>query len=310
MIVVSVFGQKKTDFFVGEWKSYLSDNSTFEYLKLDKDGTGIKAIGKTINGKDTILSNHHSFLQITSWKLKKNELTLETKHELMYEPIFTYKLESKNSKSITILGDHFKLGIYPSFLNKDLFRSSVTFTNTKYIEGTYGLNTDTCLFELRIIDFKQLDSTFQIASYKGFDDLIPHLIGCTQEYKFINKYYDPPYELMLPADFNSWSFGCGDDNFYISLKNRNDSITESSIVIYYDFVDKNKNHYFSQIDNGKEIKNMVLYENKELYLFKNWQKKISGKIFYDNHMFVAFYTHDKSKEEVLKKCIASFRYKN
>lgn len=311
IVSISVFGQKNDDFYVGEWKSYLSDNSTFEYLKLSKDGTGIKAIGKTINGKDTILSDNHSYLIITNWKQKKKELTFELNHKLMYEPNCTYIIEKKNDKSITLLGDHFELGIYPSPLNKENFKRSVTFTNSKYLElENYGVKTDTCLFEMRIIDFKELDSNLQIANYRGFDDLIPHLLGCTQEYKFVSKFKDPAYEILLPADFNSWSFGYGDDDFYISFRNKNDSLTETSIVIYYDFVDKNKKYYFSQIDKGKEVENKILIEGKDLYLFENWQKKSSGKIFYDNHMYVAYYTHDKTKEEVLRKCISSFRYKN
>lgn len=311
IISISVFGQKNTDFYVGEWKSYLSDNSSFEYLKLNKDGTGIKAIGKTINGKDTILNDNHSYLEITNWKVKKKELTIELSHKLMYEPNGVYIIESKNDKSVTLLGDHFETGVYPSPLNKETFRRSVTFTNSKFIDiENYGGKTDTCLFEMQIIEFNEVDSTFQTLSYKGFDDLIPHLLGCTQEYKFVSKFNDPPYELLLPADFNSWSFGYGDDDFYISFGNENDSITETSIVIYYDFVDSNKNQYFSQIDKGKEVKNMIPFESKELYLFKNWQKKSSGKIFYDKHMYVGYYTHDKTKEDVLRKCIASFIYKN
>lgn len=308
---ISLLGQSRMDFYVGEWKSYLTDNSTFDYLKLNKDGTGIKAIGKTINGKDTILNDHHSFMQITNWKVKKKELTIELKHALMYEPNGTYFIEKTDEKTITLVGDHFELGIYPSPGNKETFNRSVTFTKSKFIDiDNYGVRTDTCLFEMKIIDFEELDSTFQTSSYRGFDDLIPHLVGCTQEFKFVSKFNDPPYELRLPSDFNSWSFGYGDDNFYISFANNNDSITETSIVIYYDFVDNNKNYYFSQIDKGKEVKNMISFEGKDLYLFKNYQKKSSGKIFFDNHMYVAYYTHDKTKEEVLRKCIASFRYIN
>lgn len=311
ILSIAVFGQSKADFYVGEWKSYQTDNSTFDYLKLNKDGTGIKAIGKTINGQDTILKDHHSFMQITKWKVKKKELTFELKHGLMYEPNGTYIIEKTNDKTLNLLGDHFELGIYPSPLNKETFRRSLTFTNSKFIDKeNYGVKTDTCLFEIQIITFEELDSTFQTAIYKGFDDLIPHLMGCTQEYKFVKNYHDPPYQINLPMDFNSWSYGYGDDNFYISLENREDSLTETSIVIYYDFTDRSKNHYFSQIESGKEEKNLISFNGKDLYLFTNWQKKYSGKIFYDNHIYIGYYTQDKSKEETLRECIASFKYKN
>lgn len=310
LVSIGVFGQSKTQL-IGEWKSYLNDNSTFDYLKLNKDGTGIKAIGKTINGQDTILSQHHSFMHITKWKVKKKELILELKHGLMYEPNGTYSVEYINGETITLLGDHFKLGIYPSHLNKDAFRRSVTFTNSKFIDlSTYGLKTDTCISEIEIIKFNSLDSMLQIAHYRGFDDLIPHILGCIQEYKLVEHYYDAPYQIKLPADFNSWTFWYGDDHFTISLKNRNDSSTKTTIEIYYDFSDKYKDHYFSQIESGKEVKNMIPYDNKELYLFTSWQKMHAGKIFYNSHIYIAYYTFDESKEEILRECIASFRYED
>lgn len=38
-VSILLIGQSKTDLYVGEWKSYLTDNSTFDYLKLNEDGT-------------------------------------------------------------------------------------------------------------------------------------------------------------------------------------------------------------------------------------------------------------------------------
>ncbi|WP_299683324.1 hypothetical protein [uncultured Dokdonia sp.] len=302
--------QKKNTEYVGEWKSYLSDKTTFQYLKLNIDGTGIKAIGKTINGKDTILSKDYSFLKITNWQIKKKRLVIQTEHNLKYKPNNVYEIKFANKDSITLLGDHFRLGIYPSRLNKDVFNRIVNYTNSKILKGDYGVKTQTCLQEIKLFEFKKIDDNFISAKYIGFDDIIPHIVGCTQDYEFVSNYIDPAYELKLPKGFDSWSLGLGNNNLIISFTDKSDTTSETSISINYDFKDENKKHYFKQIEKGKEIENKIIFANKELYQFINWQKKISGKIFYDNHIYISYYTFDKSKEQILKECISSFKYKN
>ncbi len=302
--------RKKNEKYVGEWKSYLSDKTTFEYLKLNSDRTGIKAIGKTINGKDTILSENHSFLKITNWQIEKKRLILQTKHDLTYEPNIVYEVKSANKDSIVLLGDYFELGIYPSRLNKNSFNRTVKYINAKALKGDYGLITKTCLYEMELFNFEVIDDNFISAKYIGFNNIIPHLAGCTQDYEFVSNYIDPAYELKLPKGFDFWTLGWGNNSLTISFIDKNDKTSNTSIEINYDFKDEDKNHYLSKIQKGKEIENKTIYNNKELYQFTNWQKKTSGKIFYDNHIYVSYYTFDKDKEEVLKECISSFRYKN
>lgn len=314
LFVAIAIAQHKPDFFVGEWKSYMSDSTTFEYLRLDADGNGIKGVGKTINGKDTILANNFAFMQITDWEVINDQLIIESKHGFMFDTSGIYIIQNKSmyEKGFTLFGDHLQLGIYPSRQNfsKDTFKRPIRYVDSEAIRGDFGVRTAKCIVEMEIFTFEEMDSFFRKFHYIGFDDLIPHLVGCTREFNFVHKYPDPAYEILLPKDFDTWSFGYGNENFYISFRSRNDTITETSIDIYYDFIDSDKNYYFSKIEKGEEEKNLTSFQGKDLYLFKNWQKKFSGEIFYDNHICLAYYTRDKSKEEMLKQCIASFKYKN
>ncbi len=310
LISTITYAQKKADYFIGEWKSYLDDDSTFEYLRLNEDGSGIKTFGKTINGQDTILSNHLISLQITDWKSNRKKIEFKFQYGLIYPPNEVFSIGDKTDSTLTLFGDHFELGTYPSKFNINAFRKSVKYTKTEYLEDRIGIRKDTCLFEINIIEFQPIDSLIQKAEYIGFDDLIPHLTGCTQEVKFIDKYYDQPYELLLPAEFDSWYFGYGEENFSIGFKSRADTQNETCVIIYYDFADRDKNHFLSQIESGDQIANIVTHENNKMYLYDNWQKKSSGQIFYSNHISVAYYTLDKSKEVILQKCISSLRYQD
>ena len=308
LFATSLVAQNKK--YVGEWKSYLSDKTTFQYLKLNSDKTGIKAIGKTINGKDTILSENHSFLKITNWKIKKKKLVVQIEHNLNYNPNNVYEIKSTNKDSLVLLGDHFELGIYPSRLNKNSFNKIVNYVDTKSIKGDFGLKTKTCLGEMELFQFEKIDDDFISAKYIGFNDIIPHLTGCTQDYEFVSSYIDPAYELRLPKGFDFWHLGWGNNSLTISFIDKTDKTSETSISINYDFKDEDKKHYFRQIEKGKEIENKIIFADKELYQFINWQKKTSGKIFYDNNIYVSYYTFDKNKEQILKECISSFKYKN
>jgi hypothetical protein len=69
--------QTDKDKLAGDWKLYLKDKISFEFLRLNSDGTGLKCFGQTINGNDTFFLNHVTTLQITkmeNFKRKTNSL--------------------------------------------------------------------------------------------------------------------------------------------------------------------------------------------------------------------------------------------
>jgi len=302
-----LIGQDRNKNFIQEWKSYLADNSTFEYLKLNSDGTGFKGFGKTIKSKDTIFINHFSSLKITNWNTKNGVLNIYSEHSLTYNPSIKYQIINNNEAELKITGDHLKLNIYPSNLNKTTFNRTVNYKNAKHLLGEQGVKKSPCIYKSKIFTFKHVDSLYIKASYKGFKDLIPHIVSCHPDYEYSKSYKDLPYQLKLPNNLNKWSFGFGNRLFNISLDSYDE--TETSIVIYYDFKNENKEFFFSQIEKGKEEKKTINLNNKEIFLFKNWQNKFSGKVFYSNNIYVAYYTKDKRLEELLRNCITSFEYK-
>jgi hypothetical protein len=301
--------QTNKDRLIGDWKFYLSDNINFEFLRLNADGTGIKCFGQTTNGKDSLFENHITALMIKNWKVEKQKLIIQSINNLSFEINPGYKLTILNEDKIQLEGEHLKYNLYPSKLNRKEFNRAVTYQRANTIPSEHGIATATCISKEKIFTFKPIDSSTQVAEYKGFQDLIPHLVGCNYGYEYTHKYFDPSYSLIIPNLIKKYSFGFGNKNFYISLDSEKGDSSETSIVIYYDFDDEMKNYYFSEIKNGKEKKNIVNQNNLAIYKTINWQGKYEGKVFLKNSIFVAYYTRDQKLEGMLQKCITSFRYK-
>ncbi len=160
--------------------------------------------------------------------------------------------------------------------------------------------------ERDLFSFQPIDSLTQLAKYKGFDDLIPHIVGCSPGFEYTQKYLDRPYSLEIPGSVSGWSFGFGNKNFYIRFDSEN--TTEWTIVIYYDFDDNMKDSYFSEMKSGKVKKNIARENNLEIYKTINWESKYEGKVFLPNSIVIAYYTKDKKLEDRLQKCISSFKY--
>ena len=145
--------------------------------------------------------------------------------------------------------------------------------------------------------------------YKGLEDLIPHIVGCKFGFEYAQKYYDPPYSLILPNSIHHWTNGFGNKNFYVSFDTDKDDSSETSIVVYYDFADEMKDYYFSQMKKGNEKKDIVKSNNLDIYKGLNWQGKYEGKVFLKNSIIVAYYTKNDALQPILQKCICSFKYK-
>jgi hypothetical protein len=302
--------QTDKDKLVGDWKLYLKDKTSFEFLRLNSDGTGLKCFGQTINGKDTLFLNQITTLQITKWKVAKAKLILESNNTVSFTVNPEYKLFFLENDKIELDGEHLIFYLYPSILNRKEFQRSVIYQRADKMPKDYGVNTASCIVEDKhLFVFSQIDSTIQLAVYKGFDDLIPYIVSCNAGYEYVQKYHDPPYSLEIPTSIHKWSFGFGNKSFYISFNSDDSDSSETSIVIYYDFDNEMKNYYFSQIQKGKEKKEIVRQNNLDIYKTTNWQGKYEGKVFLDNSLVVAYYTRDEMFEEKLQKCITSFKFK-
>lgn len=307
---LQVTAQPDKDQLIGDWKLYLKDNTSFEFLRLNANGTGIKCFGQTLNGKDTLFLNHVTALLITNWQTKRNTLVIKSNNTVSFNPKPGYKFKFLDKDKIELEGEHLIFYLYPSILNRKEFQRIVTYQRAEKVSKDYGVNTASCIVEDRsLFSFKQIDKTIQLVTYKGFEDLIPYIMSCNNGYEYTQKYHDPSYDLTIPSSLHKWSFGFGNKNFYISFNSEDTDTSETSIVVYYDFDNEMKDYYFSQIEKGKEKKDIVKQNNLDIYKTINWQGKYEGKVFLDNSIIIAYYTRDKKFQETLQKYIASFKYK-
>jgi hypothetical protein len=301
--------QTERDKLVGDWKCYLKDKSSFEFLRLNSDGTGLKCFGQTIDARDSLFLNHVTTLLITNWRIEKGKLFLDSKNTVSFKVNSEYSFQLDNQNNLKLEGEHLIFYLYPSYLNRKEFQRTITYQKAEKTPSGYGVNTASCIVKQRnLFSFHPIDSLTQLAEYKGFDDLIPYIVACNHGYEYTQKYHDAAYSLIIPKSVRGWSFGFGNKNFYIRFDSEDDK-PETSIVIYYDFDDEMKDFYFSEIKEGKEKKNIVRQNNLDIYKTTNWEGKHEGKVFLPNSIIVAYYTRDKKLEEILQNCIVSFKYK-
>lgn len=295
---------------VGDWKFYQTDNSSFEFLRLNEDGTGIKCFGRTINGKDTLFVDEITTLNIIKWKVSKGKLILESKNEVIFSVNPEYELTFLENDKIELRGEHLILYLFPSMLNRSKFQRSVIYQRADKILNVYGVTSLNCItVEKDLFTFNQVDSITQLALYKGFEDIIPHIVGCKNSFEYVQKYQDPPYSLLIPTYLLNRSFGFGNKLFYFSFNSAKGDSSETTIAIYYDFDNSMKEYYFSQIEKGIEPNNYSTINEHNVYLTTNYQGKLEGKVFLDNSIIIAYYTREEELIEQLQKCITSFKYK-
>jgi hypothetical protein len=91
---------------IGDWKFYLQDRISFEFLRLNDNGTGVKCLGQTLNGKDTLFLDHITTLLITNWEVKKQKLTIESRNNLSFKVNPDYKLTLLDDDKIKLEGEH------------------------------------------------------------------------------------------------------------------------------------------------------------------------------------------------------------
>lgn len=296
--------------FIGAWKCYLADSATFEFLNLNADGSGIKGFGKTIEGRDKIFMDNVSLLTITHWFVKGDTIIMLSESKAHFQANPQYRYVWKEGGYLELDGEHILLGIYPSYLTKDQFQRTVVYQKADLISHHEGTSAGKCIVDdLTLFKFSTLDSTWQMAEYKGHEDLIPDIVSCGAQYQYINHYNDVPFSLMIPRSVQDWSFGYGDMSFYISLNSIEKDDPVTSIVIHYDFNNELRGFYFSQMHEGKRERDSVLLKGKCIYKTKNWQGKYEGDLFLDHSLIVSYYTKDEKQQEMLQNCIASFKYK-
>ena len=118
-----------------------------------------------------------------------------------------YQYSWKDGDRLELAGEHILLGVYPSVLTKKRFQRVVVYQKASRLAANKGVKAGGCIIhDTALFRFRPVDSAFQLAEYKGCEDLIPNIIGCGAHYQFIQRYPDPPYSLMTPRDIHRWSF--------------------------------------------------------------------------------------------------------
>ncbi|MFN8438207.1 MAG: hypothetical protein U0V72_11285 [Cytophagales bacterium] len=311
-----ISAQISNKFLTGDWKVYLEDSITFEFLRLKSDGTGIKCFGQTINGKDTLFTNHFTSINITDWKVKANKLTLQSynAHNTDINPEYyhtknpEYNLIKLENDKIQLEGIHLKLGIYPSFLNKETFYRVVIFQKANKIITPKRTKIEGCIETQKLFTFIPINDSIQQVTYIGFKDIIPWIIGCNIDFEYISSYTDPPYTFRLPAKINTNTFGFGKKFLSYSLESIPIDSTESQIDIYYDFDDSHRIHFLTEMQKGKKKVVVTKVNGHDIYTSVNWEGNYTGQIFLGNHLIIAYYTSSYNQVKLLQNCIASFRY--
>jgi len=169
------------------------------------------------------------------------------------------------------------------------------------------INND-CIIENSPITFIDKDKKRSIIHKKEIPDLISSLKNCETEFKYSGEYEDSKFEMMIPNDMKFFQFEYGNDNFGYQFYT-NDKEYSNSITIYYDFIERNKNHFYERIEEGKLKVEIEKVNGKNIYYFKNWQKRNCGKIFLGKKQSVMYCTSNIEREEELKEMILTFKRK-
>src|SRR4030095_7369907 len=142
---VQASAQIEKDQLIGDWKCYSKDKTSFEFLRLSPDGTGLKCFGQTIGGKDSLFLNHVTTLLITNWRSEKGTLVLDSKNTVSFKLNPEYKVELDNQNNLRLQGEHLIFYLYPSYLNRSEFQRTVTYQKAAKIPGDHGVNAASCI---------------------------------------------------------------------------------------------------------------------------------------------------------------------
>lgn len=289
-----LMAQKRNPFYARKWKSYNPDYIFFDYLKLNKDGTGIKAIGMTINEKDKIKTEDESYLVIKDWVTKKDTLILRYQNHSTPDSFII----KKNSKiQFEAFGLH---SIYPT-LSISKKRENKIYEDYNVLESYYLPRR--CFESGNPFKIKKCNKNLNKLVYSGFDNLIQQISPCF-DFRYVLTIYDPKYTLIIPKKLNVISFGATSSSFSYTFSHENDSINTQIIIHYiFDEIYSEDNYNIPELD-------YIQFNNKKIYLSKNWKGLDTGTVFYTKNLQVIYYTENHNQETQLKKCITSLKFKH
>ena len=162
--------------------------------------------------------------------------------------------------------------------------------------------------DIKPIIFIEKDNKNWYVHKNDIPDLISLLKNCKNEFRYSDEYKDDEFEFMIAEDMKYFQYGFGNDNFSYQFYT-NDEEYSNSITVYYDFANRNKNHFFKRIGEGKLQVEMEELKGKQIYYFKNWQNRNCGEIFLGKRQSIMYCTSNVEREKELKEMILTFKRK-
>jgi hypothetical protein len=291
--ISSSFSQNNKDlFFARKWKSYDTDGIFFSYLKLEKNGKGIKAIGTTLEAKDQLKIYDDSYLEINAWYTHKDTLFLFFENHDLPEEFIVKKNSNIQFKA---LGEH-----YTYLYGKK--KKSIVYEDYQILEN-YNSPNNKCFEDGLPIKIKYLNSKFSKVINKGSENLISKITNCFDlKYRF--SFPDQPYAIKIPKKLKEIGFGASSTSFNYTFRSTK-NITETQIKIFYYFGDD-----FNEYVDLHPLEIISIPCNTIYMGDGNSKEFYCGKVFYKNNIAVTYMTKDKAEEIVLKEAIKSLKFIN
>lgn len=185
---VLLFSQKRDFFYAKKWKSYNDDSIFFDYLKLEKDGSGIKAIGTTFNKKDEIKTEDQSYLIIKNWFLKADTLILFFKNQSLPD---SFIVKKNSAIQFEAFGKH------SVYLSVSKNKKNKIYEDYNVLESYYIPNQ--CFKNGDPFKVKKHNKALNKVEYSGFGNLIQQIVSCF-DFRYVFSLPDPPYNLLIPKE--------------------------------------------------------------------------------------------------------------
>ncbi len=297
-IQANFFAQTRDSFFVGQWRGYAAESPGFDYLRLDKNGTGLKSFGKIVNEENTFIGEEVMIL--TNWYVEKDTLFIVPFKTPRTPSLIKYVISNKALEEFE--------AIEQSAISESLSEENHGKKKNRFIADKTKLIKDpeNCISNFELFKKDSIDSKNQIVRYRGFENLLLYI--CKPYLDFGTSFQDPGYELIIPKRLDKFGIGYSEHGIEYTFTRNSKLEDYSSITIFYDFDDGRKNALMKSMQEEEGAVTKIDFEGKDMYLFKAQVGHFNGRIYYENPIFIQYTTSSSESEEHFRKCIASFRY--
>lgn len=164
-----------------------------------------------------------------------------------------------------------------------------------------------CISSGYFLEFIPVDNNFQRVKKQLIQNIHLALKACGYSYSFDVKLKDVALCMILPVQMNQYAICVGNNHFYISFEDENDS-SVNSIVLFYDVFNEHKNLLLKEFSTGMLPYEKEIFNGTTTYLYKNERGDNVGEIFLENNMTIAYYTKASTLEQQLRHCIQTFKF--